>query len=133
NRKKYYGFLIDISLSHLYRVALDIPNVFAIFARGWFSTSKLIRLFLSSFIWGLPMPFPAALALAIPSLVRCTNISRSLSATHVSIPIMSFLTLGSVLCRKVSLEEHEIRGAYSSIAFIESKVSQKVLPILESS
>jgi len=69
----------------------------------------------------------------MPSLVRCTNISRSLSATQVSIPIISLLTLGSVFCKKDSLGEHEISGEYSSIALIASRVSQKVLPTRESS
>ena len=120
-----------ICLNSLYSVAFEMPRSFAIRERGALSARSLTNMFLSIITCGLPMFLPDSLALFIPSLVRWTNISRSLSATHVRIPIINFLTLGSVLCRKVSLGEQEISGAYSSIAFIASRVSQKVLPTLE--
>ena len=41
--------------------------------------------------------------------------------------------LGSVVCKKDSLGEHDINGLCSSITFIASSVSQNVLPTLESS
>src|SRR5918912_3801988 len=120
-------------LSPLYSVAFDTPKVFAIFARGSFCASNLIRLSLSNSFFGLPTTFPTDLALDMPSFVLCTSISLSLSATHVSIPIISLRTLGSVICKNDSLGEQEINGAYSSIALIASRVSQNVRPTLDSS
>ena len=107
NLRGYYY----ICLNSLYSVAFEIPRSFAIRERGVLSARSLTSMFLSIIAWGLPMFLPDSLALRIPSLVRWTSISRSLSATHVSMPIINFLTLGSVLCRKVSRGEQEINGS----------------------